>query len=274
MREIDPGMERKIVKQIYGKHMRPKLFSYYDEGSDEIIDLAHMLEPIHNKTGHRDFEPGEEIIQEEELCRGIYVIEKGCCEVLHNGDVIPHKLRGGDCFGEVATMGFGHGPQKRLNSRTVRAEKWPSQSVHSNGDKLHREKVQLKFLSMENLKRLFAKHPDMEAMLRTQVGLMRSRELHTARIRRLKREPDPFPTNRQASDKLFDDLYSNPENRGKKDDSRNNTLQYEAVLVSLNKWAQDLPISPDLPHLVRCDAASCRGNWIWPRELFLHWQPE
>ena len=48
----------------------PTLFRLYEAGSAEVVDLAHMLEPIHNKDGERDFAPGELIMREGDAGRG------------------------------------------------------------------------------------------------------------------------------------------------------------------------------------------------------------
>lgn len=257
LRQIDPVLERQIVQQIYGKHVRPNIFRYYDPGCEEIVDLAHRLEPVHNRHGSRDFEPGEEIVRQDQPCRGIYVIEKGCCEEF-NADRLEEKptiLSSGDCFGQMAALGFGSGPRNRDNILTVKAKE-----ASGNGG----GKLQLKFISVENLRQLFEKHPDMETMLKAQVGVMRSKQKLKQRMKRLEQEPNPFPTTKAASDKFFADLHRDPTNRGAKNGNDNFTLSYKAVLSSLDKWSADLPISTELPRATRCaqcdSANQCHGH--------------
>lgn len=119
IRDIDAGVERQTVMEVYFTRNKlvPRLFEIHDKGSDLIVELGRMLEPIHNIGGNRYFEPGEIIAHEGEVGQGIFVVETGRCKI----DGVQELLGEGDCFGELACMGFGGGKDGRKILETVSA---------------------------------------------------------------------------------------------------------------------------------------------------------
>ena len=386
MRLIDAVTERETVLDVYYKQSVPKLFRVYDAGSEEVLDLGHLLEPIYNKDGERDFEPfsigedgaiteemGEIIIEEGKVAQGIYVIERGRCKEIVGGGSAKEKekekddnndddpdgnepdeevehmelLGEGDCFGEIAAMGFGGGNDGRRNTRTVRAateeqklqrafqrldrdgsgsidraelklgarflgieateeelDEMMSKADEDGRDGMdyeefrgffqdnlgmkHTEKVQLKFLSIDKLQKLFAKYPSMETTLWMQISLRRTREINEQKRKKLQKLN--FPQTEEESNALFDKIYRDPNNRGADistpraaataavaaahgadsdggggggDDEdahtdaasagegsplKKKTVTFAAVLSELEDYSEHLPISPELPY--------------------------
>lgn len=248
MRAIDTNIEREVVRTIYKDHPVPRLFKIYKPTSDVMVDLAHYLEPAHNRAGERDFEPGETIVEQGAVARGIYVIERGECEVWLDGTKEDTLLRQGDCFGEISAMGRGDGTDGRQHTRRV--------STYS-GASVGETKVRCNFLSIERMEKLFARYPEMERTLRMQVSLRRAKEARTRREKQLKLAG--FPTTVAMAAAEFRDIcaaedLSMPEiSADLKRGHSGTTLTFDAISRWLQNFSELLPISEDLQCQQRLD---------------------
>lgn len=155
------------------------------------------------------------------------------------------ELGVGDCFGLHAALG-GNRAGASGGGKPDRHIRFAVHAKQVTGV----EPLQLKFLPLDRLEKLFEKHPTLERALRVQVELLDSVSGQpNALQRRRMMEHTGFPLSQQDAAKAFDSVLAEQKRSGLQQAG----LAPDIVLDYLAKFHEVLPLSPELHHDERVD---------------------